>query len=213
MKPASISSILASMIIVILTSSCKKDNDVKNSDPYLSLCAPTSDYYFRGTINDVDKCWNIGENNYQCYSGSGSIGVEGGTNSFWTQGLDQYPEPAISEAIFINCETSYLIENCTREQFINSFIPGTYPLVPVSNDGSTGIEIGYVLNQTAYYTRTGPQDSCQIQLLEAIKTPAIGNTDQIVLKFRFSCNLYSCTGAYFGHISAGELRTVQLRVF
>jgi hypothetical protein len=213
MKPITQILFLVAIAAILPASSCKKSSDDPKIDLYQGLCTPTSPYYFRGTINGVDKCWNLGENGYQLYSGGATTGTGIDMTICWTQGLDQWPVPDISETILINTEVNYDIENCTREQFFDSYIPGTYPIVHIADEGTSGIDIIYGLNQSSYTTRTGPQgDSCSIQLVEAVKTPDVGNTDQIDLTYRFSCNLYACNGSYFGRISAGELKTRQFRI-
>jgi hypothetical protein len=212
MKSLPTISFLTFTILIILTPSCKKDEVETKADPYQQLCTPTADFYFRGTINGENKCWNLGENGYQLYLGGTTSGTGSDIINCWTQGLDQWPVPETNEVILINTETNYAIETCTRDQFFNSYIPGTYPIVHIADEGTLGIDIIYRINQSSYTTRTGPQgDSCYIQLVEAIKTPDVGNTDQIDLTYRFSCNLYACQGAYFGRISAGELKVRQTR--
>lgn len=210
MKASSVFPLLVFVVLSISESACKKDQAELKTDPYDLLCTPTSDYYFRGTINDIDKCWNVGENYYQKYSGGGSESDENGQHYFWMQGLDQYPVPYPSEAILIRSESSVSINNCTQQQFFDSFVPGTVPIIPINSAGNSGIEIIYVLNGTSYTSRNGPQDGNEAELVEANKKTDAGNYDQIVLKYRFTCNLYSCTGNYFGKISAGELRTLQI---
>jgi len=211
MKTFSIISLLALAALCILESSCKKDQADVKPDPYKQLCTPVSNFYFRGTINDIDKCWNIGERNYQYYVGGGAEITENERHDFWMQGLDQYPIPESSEAIFIRSESIYPDNKCTRQQFFDSFIPGTIPIIPINSAGTSGVEIIYTVNGTSYSSRSGLQDGNKVELMEAIKNSNVENSDQIILKYRFACNLYSCSGSFYGKISMGELRTIQIR--
>jgi len=109
------------LFLLISLNSCKEDNNGASLED--TLCSPTSDHYFRGIVGSLRECWNNGEENYQVYHGWGSeTDTTGITSHYWQPGLDQWPVPDDNKTIFLYIEVPYEINECTSEEFHNTFL-------------------------------------------------------------------------------------------